>query len=401
MISGPSEKEILAARLVDRSIRPLFPNEYKNEIQIVCNTLALDSVNLPDVQAINGASAAIALSDIPWNGPIGAVRVGICDNEIIINPTRRELKTSSLDLIVTATKQNLVVMLEGKGNIIYLQDLQHAIKKGTQEAQHIVNAIEKLRRSHGKPKREIEIKTVEQSDEIKDAIASLSDMRLNEVFSNFSHDKISRDKAVTEIKTDICTRVRSNYPETEPSLITDYFDEHCKKVFRNLIFEENRRCDGRNFDSLRDITCNVNLHKPVHGSALFQRGQTQVYATVALDSLESALRLDPLSAADTGVKAKNFFLHYEFPPYATGEVGRLGPISRREIGHGALAEKGLQATFPNDFPFTVRLTSEVLESNGSSSMATVCAGSLALLDAGKIFYYFMTGFHYFTRLRHV
>lgn len=331
------------------------------------------------MQGINGASAALTLSDIPWNGPVGAVRVGLCDNEVIINPTRRELQDSSLDLIVTANKQNFIVMLEGKGNIVLLQDLQHAIKKGAQEAQHIINAIEKLKRSFGKPKKEVEEKKMSLDTEAQQAIISLSDMRLREVFTNFSHDKTSRDKAFNEIKTDVCNRVWSTYPDIEAALVTNFFDNYCKKTFRNLIMEENIRCDGRNLTSLRPIKCQVNLHKPLHGSALFQRGQTQVFATVALDSLESALKLDPLNAIDSGIKSKNFFLHYEFPPYATGEIGRIGPVNRREIGHGALAEKGLQATFPNDYPFTVRLSSEVLESNGSSSMATVCAGSMALM----------------------
>lgn len=375
MLTGPSEKEILSARLVDRSIRPLFPTEFRCETQIVCNMLAIDSIHYPDVQAINGASAALALSDIPWNGPVGAVRIGFCDNNYIINPTRRELQTSILDLVVTATKQNLVVMLEGKGNVIYLQDLQHAIKVGTQQAQHIVNEIEKLRKTHGKPKKEVDEPAVLE-DDVQDAIKTMCEMRLKEVFSNADHDKISRDQAVNAVRTDVVSKVWSSYPDKEPALIQDYFNKYCKEIFRSMIFENEQRCDGRALDELRKIDCQVDLHKPLHGSALFQRGQTQVFCTVALDSLESALKLDTLTALDTGVKKKNFFLHYEFPPYATGEIGRIGPIGRREMGHGSLAERGLFPIVPNDFPFTIRLTSEVLESNGSSSMASVCAGSM-------------------------
>lgn len=367
--------------MVDRSIRPLFPADYRCETQIACNMLAIDSINLPDIQAINGASAALALSDIPWNGPVGAVRIGFCDNEFIINPTRRELQNSKLDMVVAATKKNLVVMLEGKANVIYLQDLQHAIKKGTQEVQHIINGIEKLRKDHGKEKRVLEQTTV-LSDEIQEAVKTMSDMRLKEVFHNFEHDKISRDVSVNNIRTDVVNKVWSSYPDSEPGLITDCFNKYCKEVFRSMILEENIRCDGRGLDDIRKITCQVDLHRPLHGSALFQRGQTQVFCTVALDSLESAMKLDTLTALDTGVKKKNFFLHYEFPPYATGEIGRIGPIGRREMGHGALAERGLFPTIPSDYPFTIRLTSEVLESNGSSSMATVCAGSMALMDAG-------------------
>lgn len=378
---GPSEKEILAARLVDRSIRPMFPAEYRSDTQLVCNMLAIDSSNLPDVQAINAASAALALSDIPWNGPIGAVRVGLVDNEIIINPTRKELQLSSLDLVVTAAKQNLVVMLEGRGNVVNENELRMAIKKGTKEAQLIINGIEKLQKSFGKPKRTLE-PLQEAAEEIEAAVRTMAEMRLREIFRDFAHDKLSRDQAVTNSRTDTIDKVWSSYPNVDPALITDCFNRFSKTVFREMIFEENRRCDGRQLDDLRKISCGVNLHKPLHGSALFQRGQTQVFATVALDSHESALKLDPITSLDMGVKSKNFFLHYEFPPYATGETGKIGPVGRREIGHGALAEKGLVPIIPHEHPFTIRLTAEVLESNGSSSMATVCAGSMALMDAG-------------------
>uniref|UniRef100_A0A8D8B0U4 polyribonucleotide nucleotidyltransferase n=1 Tax=Culex pipiens TaxID=7175 RepID=A0A8D8B0U4_CULPI len=378
---GPSEKEILAARLVDRSMRPLFPAEFRCDTQLVCNMLAIDSSNLPDVQAINAASAALSLSDIPWNGPVGAVRVGLVDNEIIINPTRKELQLSALDLVVSATKQNLVVMLEGRGNIVNENELRMAIKKGTQEAQLIINGIEKLQKSHGKPKRALE--PLPQADEeIEAAVRTMSEMRLREIFRDFSHDKFSRDQAVSKTRTDTIDKVWSSYPSVDPGLIGECFNKFTKSVFREMVFEENRRCDGRYLDDLRKISSSVNMHKPLHGSALFQRGQTQVFATVALDSQESALKLDPITSLDMGVKSKNFFLHYEFPPYATGETGKIGPVGRREIGHGALAEKGLLPIIPNDNPFTIRLTAEVLESNGSSSMATVCAGSMALMDAG-------------------
>lgn len=378
---GPSEKEILAARLVDRSIRPMFPAEYRSDTQLVCNMLAIDSSNLPDVQAINAASAALALSDIPWNGPIGAVRVGLVDNEIIINPTRKELQLSSLDLVVTAAKQNRVVMLEGRGNVVNENELRMAIKKGTKEAQLIINGIEKLQKSFGKPKRTLD-PLPQAAEEIEAAVRTMAEMRLREIFRDFAHDKLSRDQAVTNSRTDTIDKVWSSYPNVDPALITDCFNRFSKTVFREMIFEENRRCDGRQLDDLRKISCGVNLHKPLHGSALFQRGQTQVFATVALDSHESALKLDPITSLDMGVKSKNFFLHYEFPPYATGETGKIGPVGRREIGHGALAEKGLVPIIPHEHPFTIRLTAEVLESNGSSSMATVCAGSMALMDAG-------------------
>jgi polyribonucleotide nucleotidyltransferase len=308
------------------------------------------------------------------------------DNELIINPTRRELQNSSLDLIVTATKQNLLVMLEGKGEAVLLQDLQKAIKQGTKEAQFIITQIEKMRKElpNVKPKREqvVDEKKLPISDEIRDAIETMSSMRLKEIFGNAEHDKISRDEAINALRQEVPSNVWKSFPDYDPASITDEFNKYVIKKFRELYIQENIRCDGRGFDDLRKISCKVDMFSPLHGSALYTRGQTQVMCSVTLDSKESALKLDSLSALDTGVKEKNFFLHYEFPPYATGEIGRIGIVNRRELGHGALAEKALVPIIPQNSPFTIRLNSEVLESNGSSSMATVCAGSLALMDAG-------------------
>ncbi|XP_017122671.1 polyribonucleotide nucleotidyltransferase 1, mitochondrial [Drosophila elegans] len=379
---GPSEKEILSARLIDRSLRPLFHKDYRTETQVVCNMLAMDAVHNPDVLAINAASMALSLSDIPWNGPIGAVRVGLCDGEVLINPTRRELQSSQLDLVVSATKQNLVVMLEGKGNVVLQQDLLKAIKQGTREAQFIIHEIERLQKAYGRQKREVEL-AAQVDPELEQAVRSMCEMRLREIFQDAQHDKISRDNAVNEVRSHVIDKVWSSFPDTEPSQIGEQFNAASRAIFRELIFERGLRCDGRDYDQLRNISCQVDMYKPLHGSALFQRGQTQVFCTVSLDSPESAIKLDSLAALESGgLKAKNFMLHYEFPPYATGEVGRIGPVGRRELGHGALAERSLLPTLPNDYPFTVRLTSEVLESNGSSSMASVCGGSLALMDAG-------------------
>lgn len=378
---GASEKEILSARLVDRSVRALFPVDYRCETQLTCNMLAVDHLYNPDVLAVNAASVALALSDIPWNGPIGAVRVGLCDNEVIVNPTRRELQQSDLDLVVVATKHNMVVMMEGRANVVLLQDFLKAIKIATREAQLIIQAIERLQKTQGRAKRtQSDIPVA--SEEVYEAVRSLSEMRLKEIFRDHGHDKLSRDRAVQSVRTEVVDRVWSSFPGVDVSLIGEAFSKRTKETFRELVFDEDLRCDGRALDEMRKISCQIDLHKPLHGSSLFQRGQTQVFCTVALDSQESALRLDSLSALEAGVKSKNFFLHYEFPPYATGEIGKVGMIGRREIGHGALAEKGLTPVLPSNYPFTVRLTSEVLESNGSSSMATVCGGSLALMDAG-------------------
>ncbi|XP_017768582.1 PREDICTED: polyribonucleotide nucleotidyltransferase 1, mitochondrial isoform X2 [Nicrophorus vespilloides] len=379
---GASEREILSARLVDRSLRPLFAKNFFYETQVVCNMLAVDSANSPDVLAINAASAALAVSDIPWNGPVGAVRLGFIDNEVIVNPTRRELQESILNLIVTATKQNLVVMLEGSAKNMLQQDLLKAIKIGTKETQHVIQSIDKLSKACGKKKRELEM-AKELSGEVEEALRTLAGMRVREIFMNYTHDKLSRDYALNDVRTDVLEKIRANYPDTDVALVAEGLNDLIKKVFRDLVFEENVRCDGRTFDELRNISCQVNMYKPLHGSAVFQRGQTQVFCTVTLDSQQSALKMDSMAMlTGDGVKEKNFFLHYEFPPFATKETGRIGPAGRRELGHGALAERGLNPILPENYPFTVRLTSEVLESNGSSSMASVCGGSLALMDAG-------------------
>lgn len=224
--------------------------------------------------------------------------LGLCDNEVIVNPTRRELQSSALDLVVTATKHNLVVMLEGKGNVVLLPDLQKAIKQGTKEVQLIIAGIEKLQKSAGKVKRSFDA-AVAIDPEISDAVRSMCEMRLREVFRDEKHDKHSRDQAVNVIRADVVAKVWSSYAETDPALITEAFSKYCKQIFRDIIFEEERRCDGRLYDDIRRIACQVNLHKPLHGSALFQRGQTQVFCTVSLDTQESALKLDALTALDT------------------------------------------------------------------------------------------------------
>ncbi|CAH1637903.1 unnamed protein product [Spodoptera littoralis] len=375
---GPTEREILTSRLIDRSLRPLFPQNYFFDTQIVCNMLAVDSMNPPETVAINAASAALALSDVPWNGPIGAVRIGQIDNEVIINPTRKDLQKSILNLVVAATNRNLVVMMEGSAQDILQQDLLKAIKLGTKEAQLIVRGIEKLQKSHGKMKRAYET-PAPLRQEIMDAVSTLSSMKIREILSDYSHDKISRDNAISELRQTVLNQLRET--EADVTQLQDCFNDNLKKIFRDMIFETDVRCDGRHLDELRKISCQVSLYEPLHGSAVFQRGQTQVLCTVAFDSPESALKMDTLTMLTSGIKEKSFFLHYEFPSYATGEVGRTGAPGRREAGHGALAERGLLPVVPHQ-PYTVRLTAEVLESNGSSSMASVCGGSLALMDAG-------------------
>uniref|UniRef100_A0A671XX46 polyribonucleotide nucleotidyltransferase n=1 Tax=Sparus aurata TaxID=8175 RepID=A0A671XX46_SPAAU len=351
---GTTDNEILTSRLIDRSIRPLFPSGYFYDTQVLCNLLAVDGVNDPAVLAINAASAALALSDIPWNGPIGAVRMGMVDGEMLINPTRSEMSSSSLNLIVAAAPSSQVVMIEASAENVLQQDFCHAVKLGVKHSQQIILAIQQMVRERKVTKR----------TPIK-VFSAPTDM--------VEHARHSVNSCLPTVE---------KFPQAEPFEVIESFNTVSKDVFRSLVLNEYKRCDGRELTSLRNISCDVDLFKPLHGSALFQRGQTQVLSSVTFDSLESSIKADPITTALSGIKDKNFMLHYEFPPYATNEIGKMGGINRRELGHGALAEKALRPVIPKDFPFTIRVTAEVLESNGSSSMASACGGSLALMDAG-------------------
>uniref|UniRef100_A0AAR2IPM9 polyribonucleotide nucleotidyltransferase n=1 Tax=Pygocentrus nattereri TaxID=42514 RepID=A0AAR2IPM9_PYGNA len=370
---GTTDLEILTSRLIDRSLRPLFPAGYFYDTQVLCNILAVDGVNDPDVLSINAASAALALSDIPWNGPVGAVRVGLVDGEFIVNPTRKEMSSSTLNLVVTGAPSSQVVMMEAAAENVLQQDFCHAVKVGVKHTQQIIHAIQQLAR---------------EQKVVKRTPSKLFSAPVEMVEYQHACDRIylilqvSRDEAVNKIRLDTEEKMKEKFPQAEQFEVIEAFDVVLKEVFRNLVLNEYRRCDGRDLTSLRDISCEVDLFKPLHGSALFQRGQTQVLCTVTFDSIESSVKPDLITTALSGIKDKNFMLHYEFPPYATNETGKMGGLNRRELGHGALAEKALRPVIPKDFPFTIRVTSEVLESNGSSSMASACGGSLALMDAG-------------------
>uniref|UniRef100_A0A8D0D1N4 polyribonucleotide nucleotidyltransferase n=1 Tax=Sander lucioperca TaxID=283035 RepID=A0A8D0D1N4_SANLU len=358
---GTTDNEILTSRLIDRSIRPLFPPGYFYDTQVLCNLLAVDGVNDPDVLAINAASAALALSDIPWHGPIGAVRVGMVDGEMLINPTRAEMTSSSLNLIVAGAPCSQVVMIEASAENVLQQDFCHAVKVGVKHTQQIIQAIQQLAREQKVTKR--------------------TPIRVFSVPTDMV-EHISRDEAINKVRLETEEDLKERFPQAEPFEVIESFNAVSKEIFRNLVLNEYKRCDGRELTALRNISCDVDLFKPLHGSALFQRGQTQVLCSVTFDSLESSIKADIITTALSGIKSKNFMLHYEFPPYATNEIGKMGGINRRELGHGALAEKALRPIIPKDFPFTIRVTAEVLESNGSSSMASACGGSLALMDAG-------------------
>ena len=405
---GSSDQEILTSRVIDRSIRPQFPKGYGSETQVVCNLLSTDGIHDPHVVALNGASAALALSDIPWNGPIGAARVGYSNavqngfGGFILNPTRKELKTitqdtgSSLNLLISGTRDNLVVMLESDSSSIDPKLFLDGIKFGLKSASHIANYIHSecdrqnvIKRHHPlidlKPGNTNENKDPDHPlHRAYNTMELMCEQKLRMIYTDKSHDKISRDVAAFSVRDHSIALLRTKESSIDSSFFYDAFNRLSRNMIASLGLDESIRVDGRGFDDIRPISCHVNTHPPLHGSAIFQRGQTQVFCTVSLDSLEStALKVDPVSALMGSTKEKNFFLHYEFPPYATNEIGRTGSASgRRELGHGALAEKALKAVVPKNHPFTIRLTSEVLESNGSSSMASVCGGSLALLDAG-------------------
>uniref|UniRef100_A0A8C5ARZ1 Polynucleotide phosphorylase 1 n=1 Tax=Gadus morhua TaxID=8049 RepID=A0A8C5ARZ1_GADMO len=343
---GTTDNEILTSRLIDRAIRPLFPAGYFYDTQVLCNLLAVDGVNDPDVLAINGASAALAMSDIPWNGPIGAVRVGLVEGEFLINPTRKEMGSSSLNLILAGAPSSQVVMIEASAENVLQQDFCHAVKVGVKHTQQIIHAIQQLCRE----------KKVTKRTPVK-MFSAPGDMV----------EHISRDDAINKVRLETEEALKVKYPQAELFEVMECFNTVSKDIFRNLVLHEYKRCDGRDLTALRNISCEVDVLKPLHGSALFQRGQTQVLCGVTFDSLESTVKADLITT---------------FPPYATNEIGKMGGINRRELGHGALAEKSLRPVIPKDFPFTIRVTAEVLESNGSSSMASACGGSLALMDAG-------------------
>lgn len=290
---GQSETEVLTSRLVDRSIRPLFAENFNVETQVICTPLSLDGIHHADTLAINAASAALAVSDIPWNGPIGAVRVGLIKNDLILNPSKKELAESKLNLVVTGGKNEFVIMLEGSANEIDKNNFMRACKFATRECGKIISAIDDLRVLSGKPKRVLPI--VDDVEEIKDAIRIISESKIRDIFTNPKHDKISRDTALSNLRAEIIEKIKADFGEDSFLKAHELFSKLSKDIFRTLIFESNYRCDGRGLTDLRNISCQVNLYNPLHGSALFQRGQTQVLCTVALDSPNSAMKLDRIA----------------------------------------------------------------------------------------------------------
>ena len=370
----PTEKEILTARFIDRPIRPLFPDGFVSETQIIATVLSSDGDFEPDMMAINGASAALHISDIPFNGPIGAVRIGRVEGNFVVNPTPLEETYSDLNLIVVGSR-NGIVMVEGGAERVSEQVIVDAIYRAYEDVLNIVEAQEKLRELVGKPKRRVTPKS--KDEELFNRIKSDWSGRVEEALN--IHAKLERREALNLIELEALESLGDDY-QVRRSEILSFFEEIERQLIRKMILEKNVRIGGRSFTQVRNIDCEVGVLPRTHGSALFTRGETQALVIATLGTSSDEQKVEALD----GSSYKSFMLHYKFPPFSVGEVKFLRGPSRREVGHGALAERAIAYLLPNDedFPYTIRVVSEILESNGSSSMASVCGASLSLMDAG-------------------
>ncbi len=372
----PSEKETLTSRMTDRPLRPLFPKGYFYDTQVISVLLSADGENDPDILSITGASAALCISDIPFAGPIGAVRVGRVNGEFVVNPTHTQRQQSDLDLVYVGSADE-VVMIEGAANEIPEEEFIRALEFAQPFVREIVNMQKELAATAGKPKREVELLTVR--DDLLEIAYQVAGDRIEAAL--YTTGKVARSKAVDALRKEVDTAILAKYPDATPFEISQAFDYLQKKAFRVSILDKKTRCDGRGLHELRPLAGEVGLLPRSHGSALFQRGETQALALATLASAEEAQMIDAYTGGDP---SKRFILHYNFPPFSVGETGRFGGASRREIGHGALAERSIAPILPSEaeFPYAIRVSSEVMESNGSTSMATVCSGVMALMDAG-------------------
>src|SRR5687768_4826845 len=372
----PTEKEILTSRLIDRPIRPLFPRGWYNEVQVQSILLSADGENDPDIISIIGASAALTVSDIPWEGPLGAVRVGRVGGEFIANPTHAQMAESDLDLIYVGNKRD-IVMYEGAANEITEADFNAALVFAQDACKPIIAAQEQLA-SKGKQKRQITLNVVPE-DILKEA-KSLAGDRM--VPALLTPGKLAREGKVKAITEEVGKKLVEKFGAEKVTdfVLKDAFYYIQKEAVRRLIMEQGKRLDGRDFDTVRAIGGEVGLLPRVHGSALFSRGETQAVVIATLGTTEESQEFDSYTG---GASEKQFILHYNFPNFSVGETGRISGPGRREIGHGALAERSIEPVVPKKtFPYAIRLTCEIMESNGSTSMASVCGGSLALMDAG-------------------
>jgi polyribonucleotide nucleotidyltransferase len=373
----PTEKEILTCRMTDRPLRPLFPKGYFYDTQIVALLLAADGENDSDVLAMNGASAAVYLSDLPMAKPFGAVRVGRINGEFVANPTHTQREDSDLDLIYVGS-QDEVIMIEGDAFEVPDEEFIKALHFGHAAVQPLIAAQKELREKAGKPVREYKILSARQ--ELLEVAYEVAGSRIEAALYT-EGGKTARAKAVGALKEEVKAAILAKYPDAGAFEISQAFDYLQKKAFRISILDKQKRSDGRGLDEIRALTAEVDVLPRVHGSALFARGETQALALVTLAPLDEAQEFDNYTG---GEDSKRFLLHYNFPPFSVGETGRFGGQNRREIGHGALAEKSIFPVMPTekDFPYAVRVSSEVMESNGSTSMASTCAGVMALLAAG-------------------
>ncbi len=368
----PTEEAVITSRLIDRSLRPLFPKELRHDVQVVAIVLSVDQENDPDICALIGASAALTLSDIPFFGPISAIHVGYIDDTLVVNPTLPQMEDSLLDLIVASSKED-VIMVEAGAKEISEEILLEAIKLGHEVNQEVIKLQEELQRIYGKAKVEVEHK--ELAPQLSSQIASLLGEKLSQVLEE--PEKLQREKALASLKEETGEKLLDSFSEDE---INFAFETQLRAAVREKILQTRRHLDGRQAKEIRPISCEVGILPRTHGSGLFARGETQVLTITTLGSTRQEQLLDGLGLEET----KRFMHHYNFPPFSTGEVKRIGTTGRREIGHGALVERAIATVLPSedDFPYTIRLVSEVLSSHGSTSMASACASILSLMDAG-------------------
>jgi polyribonucleotide nucleotidyltransferase len=370
----PSEKEILTCRLIDRSIRPLFSEGLRCETQIIATVLSADRENDPDVVAMLGTSVALHVSDIPFNGPLAGVRIGRNHGQWMINPTQSQLDESDVDIFLSGSK-DAIVMVEGGAQVVPDNEILEALFAGHEAIQPLLELQEQLRRELGKPKREVPLAKLDAA--VVKRVEELALTKLKKALE--VPEKLERYKRIAEVKSEVVPQALAEFPE-RPKDIKNAFEELKRNVFRGLVIHQERRIDGRGLKDIRPISCEVEVLPRTHGSALFTRGETQALVVTTLGTTSDEQRVDAL----IGEHFKKFMLHYNFPPFSVGEVKFLRGPGRREIGHGNLAERALVPVLPADegFPYTIRIVSEILESNGSTSMASVCGGSLSMMDAG-------------------
>jgi polyribonucleotide nucleotidyltransferase len=372
----PQERETLTARQIDRPIRPLFPEGFRNETQVIALVLSADTENDPDVLAINASSAALTLSEIPFHGPVGAVRIGLVNDQMIVNPTYAEMRESLLNIMVVGTAEGIVMVESGAKEVSEEQVLK-AIEFAHEQIKKICSALTDLAAKSGKKK--LEVKAPEFDQKYYDQLMKKVGKQLTDALDTAKHPKHESYEKVREIKKALKAELPEDDKEAAAKL-SKYYEALRERIFREAVTKDRKRPDSRAFDQIRDIWIEVGVLPRTHGSAVFTRGETQALVTTTLGTPDDAQRIERFE----GETKKRFMMHYNFPPFSVGEVGRMTGVGRREIGHGALAERALLAVLPDveNWPYTMRVVSDILESNGSSSMATVCGASLSLMDAG-------------------